>query len=90
MSGIRKEEEVHKQRLQGPFGDAARRSRCLVVIRGNRRRSVVERANSWHSRFTGLLVRWESVEAPTTSRRPVRMLAFQREYEFHPRFPNEH
>jgi len=29
------------------------------VVRGKPRRWVVERTNSWHNRFRGLLVRWE-------------------------------
>ncbi len=29
------------------------------VVRGKARRWVVERTNSWHNRFRGLLVRWE-------------------------------
>jgi hypothetical protein len=28
-------------------------------VRGKHRRWVVERTNSWHNRFRGLLVRWE-------------------------------
>ncbi len=31
----------------------------LGCVRGRARRWVVERTNSWHNRFRGLLVRWE-------------------------------
>ena len=31
----------------------------LGCVRGKPRRWVVERTNSWHNRFRGLLVRWE-------------------------------
>jgi putative transposase len=31
----------------------------LGCVRGRPRRWVVERTNSWHNRFRGLLVRWE-------------------------------
>jgi IS5 family transposase len=31
----------------------------LGCVRGKARRWVVERTNSWHNRFRGLLVRWE-------------------------------
>jgi transposase len=32
-------------------------------VRGKPRRWVVERTNSWHNRFRGLLVRWERIAA---------------------------
>ena len=32
----------------------------LGVVRGKPRRWVVERTNSWHNRFRGLLIRWET------------------------------
>ncbi|MGH7653328.1 MAG: transposase, partial [Gemmatimonadaceae bacterium] len=31
----------------------------LGIVQGKPRRWVVERTNSWHNRFRGLLVRWE-------------------------------
>ena len=31
----------------------------IGCVRGKPRRWVVERTNSWHNRFRGLLVRWE-------------------------------
>ena len=34
-------------------------SPLLGCVRGKPRRWVVERTNSWHNRFRGLLVRWE-------------------------------
>ncbi len=33
----------------------------LGCVRGKPRRWVVERTNSWHNRFRGLLVRWERI-----------------------------
>ena len=35
----------------------------LGCVRGRPRRWVVERTNSWHNRFRGLLVRWERLAA---------------------------
>ena len=35
----------------------------LGCVRGKPRRWVVERTNSWHNRFRGLLVRWERTAA---------------------------
>ena len=35
----------------------------LGCVRGKPRRWVVERTNSWHNRFRGLLVRWERIAA---------------------------
>ena len=35
----------------------------LGCVRGRPRRWVVERTNSWHNRFRGLLVRWERIAA---------------------------
>ena len=32
-------------------------------VRGRPRRWVVERTNSWHNRFRGLLIRWERISA---------------------------
>ncbi len=33
----------------------------LGCVRGKPRRWVVERTNSWHNRFRGLLIRWERI-----------------------------
>ncbi len=33
----------------------------IGCVRGKPRRWVVERTNSWHNRFRGLLVRWERI-----------------------------
>jgi transposase len=33
----------------------------IGCVRGRPRRWVVERTNSWHNRFRGLLVRWERI-----------------------------
>ena len=33
----------------------------IGCVRGKPRRWVVERTNSWHNRFRGLLVRWECI-----------------------------
>ena len=35
----------------------------IGCVRGKPRRWVVERTNSWHNRFRGLLVRWERIAA---------------------------
>ena len=35
----------------------------LGCVRGKPRRWVVERTNSWHNRYRGLLVRWERIAA---------------------------
>ena len=35
----------------------------LGCVRGRPRRWVVERTNSWHNRFRGILVRWERKSA---------------------------
>jgi putative transposase len=35
----------------------------MGCVRGRPRRWVVERTNSWHNRFRGLLVRWERIAA---------------------------
>lgn len=35
----------------------------IGCIRGKPRRWVVERTNSWHNRYRGLLVRWERIAA---------------------------
>lgn len=41
-----------------------RGERPLVgCVRGRPRRWVVERTNSWHNRFRGLLIRWERTAA---------------------------
>jgi len=55
-----------------PDAEAAVRSRRIIphirrrgepplvgCVKGKPRRWVVERTNSWHNRFRGLLVRWE-------------------------------
>lgn len=35
----------------------------IGCVRGKPRRWVVERTNSWHNRFRGLLIRWERIAA---------------------------
>lgn len=37
--------------------------RMIGCIRGKPRRWVVERTNSWHNQYRGLLVRWERISA---------------------------
>jgi transposase len=37
--------------------------KMLGTFRGKARRWVVERTNSWHNRFRGLLIRWETKAA---------------------------
>jgi len=48
-------------RVRGVWPHIRRRgeSPLLGVVRGKPRRWVVERTNSWHNRFRGLLIRWE-------------------------------
>jgi len=35
----------------------------IGCVRGKPRRWVVERTNSWHNRYRGLLIRWERISA---------------------------
>lgn len=37
--------------------------RMVGCVRGKPRRWVVERTNSWHNRYRGLLIRWEKISA---------------------------
>lgn len=48
-------------RVRGVIPHIRRRGEQPLVgrIRGKPRRWVVERTNSWHNRFRGLLIRWE-------------------------------
>jgi transposase len=48
-------------RCRGTIPHIRRRgeSPLLGCVRGKPRRWVVERTNSWHNRFRGLLIRWE-------------------------------
>ncbi len=48
-----------RQRRVIPHIRRCREPPLLGCVRGKPRRWVVERTNSWHNRFRGLLVRWE-------------------------------
>ena len=50
-------------RVRGIIPHIRRRGEQPLVgcIRGKPRRWVVERTNSWHNRFRGLLIRWERI-----------------------------
>lgn len=52
-------------RIRGIIPHIRRRGEQPLVgcVRGKPRRWVVERTNSWHNRFRGLLVRWERIAA---------------------------
>lgn len=52
-------EEEAKQRKVVPHIRRRGEQPLLGCVRGKPRRWVVERTNSWHNRFRGLLVRWE-------------------------------
>ena len=52
------EREVRRRRIQ-PHIRRRGEPPLLGCVRGKPRRWVVERTNSWHNQFRGLLVRWE-------------------------------
>ena len=56
------EHEVRRRRIVPHIRHRGER-RMVGCIRGKPRRWVVERTNSWHNQFRGLLVRWERIAA---------------------------
>jgi len=56
----------------------------LGCVRGTPRRWVVERTNSWHNRFRGLLVRWERLAAHYLAMLQLAcgLIAYQQAYGF--------